>query len=394
MKSKLIYLEGIRGIAALFVVFSHFFQIFFPALLESKKELSHNNYDLYLSNYPINMFYNGTFAVCLFFVLSGYVLSIKYHEYKRMEIIFESIIKRYFRLMFPVLASLLIAYTFLLLNLYNFDAIKNLTYSTMPNLYSHDIGFKEVIKLALVGVFLKGYSLYNPVLWTMKYELIGSYLIFCLLPIIIFISNKYIKLIIIFILFAIVYLFMGLYFIAFLSGLILCHLQKNRNFIFKKRNKLLLFSLLLLGIYFGSYPYTNTKGTMYEYLDIIKPYENPLVFYRVIGSILILYVLLNSKRLQNIFSSKFFENLGRLSFSIYLTHFIVLCSFTSFIFLKLYNFTHNYNLSSFLALILSLPILYVISELMYFTFDKQSIKWSSLIYIKLFKPIYRIFNKS
>lgn len=102
---KLIYLEGLRGIAAFIVVISHFIQVFYPAMLESNPTLVHNSFETWISDSPINFLYNGNFAVYIFFILSGYVLSIKYHQKKDLEIIFELGVKRYIRLAIPVAAS-------------------------------------------------------------------------------------------------------------------------------------------------------------------------------------------------------------------------------------------------------------------------------------------------
>jgi peptidoglycan/LPS O-acetylase OafA/YrhL len=62
------YFDSLRGLAALSVVFSHFFMGFgWPAALAAP-----------MTNSPLHLFWDGRAAVSLFFVLSGLVLSVKY----------------------------------------------------------------------------------------------------------------------------------------------------------------------------------------------------------------------------------------------------------------------------------------------------------------------------
>ncbi|WP_019915138.1 acyltransferase family protein [Paenibacillus sp. HW567] len=76
--SKLLYLNGLRGVAALVVVFSHYTLSFFPALHTGNTSDVYNSFELFVSGSPLNVFYNGSFAVFIFFILSGFVLSYKY----------------------------------------------------------------------------------------------------------------------------------------------------------------------------------------------------------------------------------------------------------------------------------------------------------------------------
>ncbi len=76
-EKKLFYLDGARGVAALSVVISHYIQVFYPAALNGNSQQAHFQWDTLYGYSPLNLFYNRQFAVCLFFVLSGYVLSVK-----------------------------------------------------------------------------------------------------------------------------------------------------------------------------------------------------------------------------------------------------------------------------------------------------------------------------
>ena len=58
----------------------------------------------------LSILWNGNFAVCIFFVLSGYVLSRPYYFGNRLETLRERHLKRYLRLSIPIAASVFIGY--------------------------------------------------------------------------------------------------------------------------------------------------------------------------------------------------------------------------------------------------------------------------------------------
>lgn len=109
---KIKYLNGIRGLAALFVVANHFVVAFYPALYNSDINQIHtaSAVELLIAKSPLNLFYNGNFAVCIFFILSGYVLSNKYFSTMDNEVLVASAVKRYFRLLVPVFVTVLLVF--------------------------------------------------------------------------------------------------------------------------------------------------------------------------------------------------------------------------------------------------------------------------------------------
>jgi hypothetical protein len=74
------YLDGLRGVAALFVVFNHYVAEYFPDwtygyLSGDGSEAQGGKNDRLIQLPVVRVFYNGTFMVTIFFVISGYVLS-------------------------------------------------------------------------------------------------------------------------------------------------------------------------------------------------------------------------------------------------------------------------------------------------------------------------------
>ena len=111
---KSLHADGLRGLAALNVVISHFMAAFTPFLM-------HYNYPetfpagqmstfSTILNLPIfTILYNGHFAVLIFFVLSGYVLARPYYLDKSHSLK-NRLWGRYLRLNLPIAVSLLISF--------------------------------------------------------------------------------------------------------------------------------------------------------------------------------------------------------------------------------------------------------------------------------------------
>lgn len=66
-------LDGIRGIAAIMVFFSHFAVMFYPAFYWSNKEISHcNDIDFFIGQTPLSFLCNGNSGVMIFLMLTGF----------------------------------------------------------------------------------------------------------------------------------------------------------------------------------------------------------------------------------------------------------------------------------------------------------------------------------
>lgn len=378
---KIGFFEGVRGIAAFIVVISHFIQVFYPALFSSNVELVHNDFETTIPQTPLNFFYNGNFAVCIFFVLSGFVLSYKYIVKKDKDILVESAAKRYFRLAIPVTVSILFAYVLLKFNLYYYGYSMYITKSTMTDFYVMEPSIINALKEALVGSFFYNEFSHNAVLWTMYYELIGSFIVFSFLALFGNSRNRFVFYVVLLV------LFWNTYFIAFVLGMILCDIYHHMNgkFVTFLRNKVVVFLFLISGIYLGSYPYVGTKGTIYEFIVFENLDINYFVMAHILGAFLLLIAVLNSNLLQKFFELKPFLYLGNISFSLYLIHFIMINSMSSYIFLKMYKLGVSYNQSFLISFSISLIFIFILSHFMNKYVDQKSVKISKTIYINFFK---------
>ena len=155
----------------------------------------------------------------------------------------------------------------------------------------------------------------------------------------------------------------------------------NKPQIFIQFNKLLiLIPLLISGFYLASYPTSNfvkIEETIYRYLTF-----GTLELYHTLGAILLIFSILCSNFLQKIFSNTISLFLGKISFSMYLLHPIVIASFSSYLMIQIKDW-HYYNNAGLFIFILTLIFTFIISYLMTIFVDKKSIELSQIIYQKL-----------
>ncbi|MFJ7728263.1 acyltransferase family protein, partial [Neobacillus sp. NPDC097160] len=129
------------------------------------------------------------------------------------------------------------------------------------------------------------------------------------------------------------------------------------------------------------YPYDlPTKNTIYNVLNFnfikgVYFYQ----FYHIIGGFLLVYVLLSSKILQKFFSHKVMLFLGNISFSLYVIHLVILCSFSTALFKALLGY-FSYKISFLLMFGCSMVILFPLSYFSYKYIDLSSVKFGNFVY--------------
>lgn len=372
---KLGYLEGLRGLAALVVVFNHYVFAFYPALNSGDPKEMHTRlaFEMYIFNTPfLNLFYAGNFSVCIFFILSGFVLSKSYFEKREKDILAYNAVRRYFRLVMPVfltvIVSLILKKFSLFYNVQASEITKSLSWlkqlwNIQPSLYS-------AVQQGLYGTFINNENSYNPVLWTMTYEFMGSLFVFSFISLFGNLKRRgYIYVITAFLL-------LNNYYLGFLVGMFLSDViyAKNKEIKLSKLTKTI---FLLVGLFLGSYPVSGTNNSIYSIFNIWV-IKQPIIFYHTVGASLVILCLLASITLKTILSSKPFLFLGQISFSMYLLHILILGSFSCFIFISLTKYFH-YKVSFSLMFISSLLVIILLSYLMAKYIDLNGIKVSKII---------------
>ena len=167
---RAVEIDGIRGWASLIVLLYHAFRemlkIASPAI-----------------DSPVfATLFASDLAVSVFFVLSGDALSLGFFHTNHYRAIDRLVVRRYFRLTIPILMSCLITYFIMKGGFdYHFQAAQILDRQDWLGSYlQFSPSLYECLKYSLIKVYVAHAtaSAYNPFLWTMSIEMIGSMLVF------------------------------------------------------------------------------------------------------------------------------------------------------------------------------------------------------------------------
>jgi peptidoglycan/LPS O-acetylase OafA/YrhL len=296
-RNRKAYLDGLRGVAACAVF------------------LAHLSIALSVRNYL-----NANAAVCIFFVLSGFVLS-ELAQHSPLSFPAQAV-RRYLRLVVPMLATSTFAWALLAAGFYrNQQAAALLNSWWLGNWYKFDPSFRDMLIETLYGVFVTGHSDYNCNLWTMRPELIGSLYVFvinatatsrrlrllCYIALALFYADNYV------LLFPVGALLHDFHpemaaalkrtwpkAVAFVAGSILCVIPMK----------------------------------WLQMLPFVSGVTDEM-YWHMIGASLVVFAVLHWRTLKLLLGSALGRLLGRLSFVLYLIHVPIICSFTAWLVLAL-----------------------------------------------------------
>lgn len=318
-------MDSLRGLASLQVLIHHALgmTILFYGLSGGQYNPQLSPLLKLLTFSPLHIFWAGHEAVIFFFVMSGFVLAIPYYKGKGGK--YSSFfVKRMFRIYAPYLITILIG---LFLNQLYFGHAALTTFSPWVNeIFTLRVNTETVINFVF---FLKGaFPKIVTSLWSLPVEIKISFL----LPFI-FIPIKRLNKTVTFILpFAnIVFYYIGkrmglqdlfgdfalfYYFSFFLFGAVLSKYQNEILPFFNGLSKVSLICLVLVAI--GMYTYKwNIVWFPVPVFNLLKKLPTDFV---ACGSALLLIMLSMTERINMTFNNKYLVELGKISFSLYLIH--------------------------------------------------------------------------
>lgn len=314
-QDRLVFLDGLRGWAALMVVLSHLVVFFVGNTTQAYKG--------WYWAFPTD----GNLAVFIFFVLSGFALSIGYIQTGRLSIITALCVRRYLRLAIPILCASLLAYGLHAAGmLYNVEAGRGDGNQWLANFYAFTPDLFDSIKFGLYDVFVHrdASRSYNPILWTMPIELYGSFVIFAVCALLMHLKKRS------FFVGALLLYFVltrNIYYLSFICGLViaLCYHHRDKP-VFRKLN--LVLPLLLVAVVY--YSTISLRGHA-----LPLPHITRGDFLSILAASGMVFVAAFYAPVRRFLENPVSRYLGSISFPIYLTHFIVICSFSSGILLYL-----------------------------------------------------------
>jgi len=377
-QSRQTHLDSLRGIAALIVVVDHHLAAFYPYTIFGPQGTyqQHTIWEDLVFYPPFGLAGAGPFAVCLFFILSGYVLSYSHlGELHRRKKITASIIKRPIRLgglvWFTIICGSLLWYYGLFFN----GVAAELTGSKpwFNNYWAGDFDFCRFLINLTTSAFNKG-KIYNPPLWTIKIELYGSLLVYLFLWL--FGKSKYRMAVAIFLIILSRYsLYQG-----FWIGLLIADIIKKQSadnpF---KLPEVYKYLLLMLFVYLSSYPnYVSHKfldSTIYSFLPDDKDFGGG---YSMLAALAVFLLAVTNNQFKKCLNLPFLRFLGGISYGLYAIHFLIIGSFSSWLFLTLSEF-FNFNVSFILVLLTGLPLIIFAAYLSTKWIDNPSIRIADYI---------------
>ncbi|MCB2408970.1 acyltransferase family protein [Hymenobacter lucidus] len=384
------HLDGLRGLAAAVVVVHHLAGFFYPTLLSGDPYSARlgGGVEIALASSPASILIGGNFAVCLFFVLSGLVLSEKFWRTGQLEVLRSQACRRYVRLMLPVLFTAAVALALWGLGAYRNSEVAEITGAQRFGEYWAEMpGWHQILHDFVVGIPLGGESIYNPVFWTLSIELFGSFIVFALLAL--FGAVRHRTAVYVVALLLLSWSELNFYYAGFILG-VWINDRRHHGALFKTAPGLWVGILLLLAaVFFGSYPTAElirVDDTIYGFLqpDWLGN-ERAIQLWHLMGAALLLLGVFALPGLQRILSSRWLRGLGMVSFSLYLLHFLVLGSFSSVVFLAL-QARFSYGLSVLLTVLATLPVLGLVSWAMYRLVDLPGIRLAQWLYDTFFRP--------
>ena len=291
--SRKIYLDSTRGIAAMMVLLAHTLKTFSPLLY---------------STFPLNIFWDGDSAVLYFFILSGFVLNESLQNKELgFKIIINFIRKRFVRIypafLFVFLLSIL---------LFPFFAHPASSWLTLYWQFTPD--WKNILQQSILLKRIPNEPTLRilPHDWTLSIEILISLFI----PMMTLIARKNSILFLIILYSLIKFFHIESFSWEFGLGVVISQ-QKEKlqklmiNFSNWMKISWAIFALLILS-------FANISSQMTLRLD------NFAIHSKAIGLSILLILLLSSKKIQSILENNFIHFHGKVSYSLYLIHFIII----------------------------------------------------------------------
>lgn len=361
---RLRYLDGLRGLAAVIVVAHHLMLGFFPASYSRTLGDAHLpfGFERILHDTPLGIVINGGFAIGLFLLLSGYVASIQFQKSDSLKKFVPSTMIRFIRFFSLILSCNLIAYGLIISGQAWNHPTAEITQSWwwLGSMWQMIPSFKETLMQSVFSL-VRTYSIqevYNSSLWTMPLFFLGPLLVFGILKLahqLRFRGMIYLLLIA---------LLINTNYYLLVVGMAIHDLELAASWLF--RSRFVRIMLVCMTFYFGAYPQafnTALVTSLYSFLPIFS-FADTSRLYLGLGALALFLLLLTSERLQLFFSSGFFGYLGERSFSLYISHILIINSVTCFLFLKFIVY-FPYTVAFLVSLLISIPCFVMVSHLLY-----------------------------
>ena len=365
------FLDGLRGLACLQVVLLHIINSYFPTFIEDSGPQDGVGFRVHHS--PVFFLYHGHFAVLLFFILSGYVLTrsfLRSGSIAAVDIISGRLARLYIPTTFFMLFNLVLWVCFhhahrtvgeffnckWLAYAWNIDLSSTGLFREIflnPVLFGYTSGMGGWIPWVRDYLTSSGASINGPV-WSLSIEFLGSILTLGLVRI--YARQPFLW---------IIACFAGIYvlpgeMLCFVIGNVACILQVGEKRLVRASPFAVTFAMLLLAIAI--------------FISTTQEFNYPR---NIFSATLIFFVVSQCMFLRRLLEVRIVDRIGVLSFTIYLCHWgivIGLGPWLSFIFEPLIDVAK----SRYVIAPLLLLIIFIVSDNLLFV-DRYAIKFANRV---------------
>lgn len=369
MKQHINYIDSLKGICAIWITLAHYAIAYVPfgfvgwnsAVLEAEKAST------FFNAYPFSIFTNSSFPLYTFFALISYIFATLFFNNHKEETIKKQAVKRYFRLMPPVLAITMISYLITKLGLLYNQELSALAKSHWIGVFlTGDVSICQALYSALYNAFINGDGSYCSVLWCLDVIFIGSYFSYTILLLFGKCKSRWLF----YLAFFLLTLVMRNDYAAFIAGIVAADIAVT--FPKLKEYKKTAIGLILFGFIVGNaFPYV--WGT--KWLSIITIY--------CITNFIMLLGFSLSEPAQKALGGKWLSASGKWSFTLILVHFPLLISFSPWVLVKMMDLNLGFALSAIISLIVTVPVMTLAVYLFYKFVELPAEKFSQIVYEKL-----------
>lgn len=280
----------------------------------------------FANKFPLGMIIKGEFWVCVFAILSGYLLNKK--NIKNSTDLIKICINRYFRFVIPFFFANFFVYL-----LYSFDGFSAqkcgmiINNEWLLNQYTNPIRFISVVKNSL----MLGSQLNNN-FWIIKHMLLGSWLIYISNYISYKFPNQKIKILV-----AIgLLLFPYTFFIgATYIGSLLTEVSKNLRSVCHRGKIIIIYFVVMLGLMSG------IQDIVAELLKIQLLHINQ--YWEIFYAMSMLVCISSENQLLKWFDNWYIDKFTNQSMIIYLLHWPIICSFSTWCLVELMGRFHDFS---------------------------------------------------
>jgi peptidoglycan/LPS O-acetylase OafA/YrhL len=350
---RVAYLDGLRGFAALQVVVMHYVLAFAPAIGNIAPAVPHPAWEHWFIHSPLFFFADGYVAVSIFFLISGTVLTYSFEASGRS--FSTQVARRIIRLGLPMAASILLGaiwyFSFPQAHLQAAAFLQNTTWLGQVGPAHPRIGavLKELCTALLFGhahfslVFpgmlgervglMQLSQSFNAPLWTLHLELYGSFIVLLLVVAERTLSRFWHRLVCIVAACGLIAHPLGLFVIGYLAAKMLST-SPWQTISASKMAKMLGCAGVILGVSMSAHVapawFMRAYGR-FTWFEKLPMKADDFHFFSQYGAMLIFFGILVLPGFQRVLGAGLGRVLGKYSFSVYLVHFPILLTLTSFL---------------------------------------------------------------